>query len=162
MASKRRASRTVGRPSLYNEELAKNIVLMVRTGTPLTVAAQSQGIGRSTFFDWMRRGEVLGEDPFVEFSDRVRRAEAESHTVLVGVVRESAVQRGNWQAAMAMLRMRWPEHYAERIEHSGPGGGPIAMEIAQALEGLKDDELASIERFLAESAARGPAPADQG
>lgn len=156
------SNKPVGRPHGLTPEVGDKIVLAIRTGVPITVAAQTQGVGRSTFFDWMRRGEVFGEEPFREFSDRVRRAEAEAHTVLVGVVRTAAAGAGNWQAAMAYLKMRWPDHYAERIEHTGPGGGPIAMEIAQALEGLTDDELAGIEQWLAAGTRGTGTRTDQG
>jgi hypothetical protein len=151
-----------GRRSRLTPEVAAGIVLAVRAGDPFEVAAATQGIPRATFWDWMHRGETEGRDPYTDFSDRVRRAEAEAHTLFVGSVRRAAIDRNNWQAALAYLKMRWPNHYAERIEHTGPGGGPIALEIAQALEGLRDDELASIDRFLAEAAAGSAAEPNPG
>lgn len=143
-----------GRNTLLTPELADKIVLHVRTGVPLEVAAQAAGIGRSTFWGWMRRGEQGAQDePYLGFSQRVRTAEAETHMQLAAVPRNAAIQGGNWQAAQAYMRMRWSNHYAERIEHTGAAGGPIQMEIAQALESLTEDELAAIEAHLGGAAA---------
>jgi len=138
------------------------IVAAVRSGIPLEVAAQSQGIGVSTFFSWMKRGEGETEGIYREFMEAVRQAEAEAHMALVGTVRRAAVDKGNWQAALAYMKMRWPKHYAERYEHTGANGGPIAMEIASALEGLTEDELAGIEAHLASTAGRAAEPDPSG
>ena len=125
----------------------------------MQVAAASQGIDDKTLYDWLRagRGETSKIQPDAElmaqladFSERVAVAKAEAHVMAVGTIRQ-AIVKGNWQAAVAWIKMRYPQHYAERMEVSGPGGGPIAMEIAQALEGLTEEELASIEAHLASS-----------
>jgi hypothetical protein len=140
---------------MLTEEVMNGIVLAVRAGVPMKVAAASQGITETTLYDWMAAGEgrpakVQGSPLHSEFSEKVRKARAEAHVVAVGTIR-TAIVRGNWQAALAWIKMRYPEHYAERMEVSGPGGSPIAIEIAQALEGLTEEELASIEAHLSAS-----------
>lgn len=154
-----------GRTSRLTPEVADAIVLAVQTGAPLEVSAQSQGIPSSTFWEWMRRGE--GNDPdrppnaeMTAFAQRVRKAEAATHLLLVGTIRRSAVEQRNWEAARAMLKMRWSRYYAERTEVSGAEGGPLAVEIAQVLEGLSDVELATLRRALADGP--GDAPGDGG
>lgn len=148
-----------GRRSLFTPQVADGIVLAIRAGVPMGVAAESQGVSDKTMYDWLRagRGEPSKIDPSPEmleqlrdFSERVAVARAEAHVMAVGTIRQ-AIAKGNWQAALAWIKLRYPQHYAERMEVTGPGGGPIAMEIAQALEGLTEDELASIEAHLASS-----------
>lgn len=152
----------MGRPTELTPEIANGIILALRTGAPIEVAAESQGVAAATFYEWVRRGE--GTHPtrpstpaYAEFAERVARAKAEAHLLAVGTIR-GAINRGSWQAALAWLKMRYPKDYAERFEHTGPEGSPIAVEIAQALEGLSEEELASIEQHLAASRAAGPPP----
>ena len=147
-----------GRGTRLTSEVAEKIVTAVRSGAPLEVAAQAVGVPPGTFWEWMARGE--GRDPeregsplYADFAERVRRAEAEAHVLTVGTIRQ-AVNRGSWEAARAWLRMRWPKHYAERTEVSGPDGGAIPLEIAGVLEGLSDDDLERLARQL--RAARSP------
>ena len=142
-----------GRNTLFTKEVADGIVLALRTGVPMKVAGSSQGISETTLYDWLAAGEgrpsrITPTPELSEFSDRVRRAKAEAHLVAVGTIR-TAIIRGNWQAALAWIKLRYPQHYAERMEVTGAGGGPVAIQIAQALEALSEDELASIEAHLA-------------
>ena len=149
----------MGRPTELTPDVANGIILALRTGVPIEVACESQGVAPATFYEWLRRGE--GTHPtrpstpqYADFAEKVRRAKAEAHLLAVGTIR-GAIARGNWQAAIAWIRMRYPKDYAERVEVSGPAGSPIAIEVAQALERLTEEELASIESYL-DGAARGP------
>jgi len=151
-----------GRRTRLTPEVADGIVLAVKSGAPLEVAAQAMGIAPSTFWEWMARGEGRstrrGSPLFVEFAERVRRAEAEVHVLTVGAVRQ-AVQRGNWQASLAWMRLRWPKHYAERSEISGPEGAAIPVEIAGLLEGMSDEDLEHAYRRLRAASGGGGAGA---
>ena len=155
-----------GRGTRLTEEIGEKIVTAVRSGAPLEVAAQAVGIPPGTFWEWLARGE--GKDPdrpatplYADFAERVRRAEAEAHVLTVGTIRQ-AVQRGSWEAARAWLRMRWPSHYAERTEVSGPDGGAVPLEIAGVLEGLSDDDLDRLARRLRSSLAPGSGEGEEG
>lgn len=139
----------MGRPTLYTPELADKIVLAVRIGVPLEVAGQMNGIAASTFWLWMRKSD-LGEEPYAGFSEKVRTAEAETMGLFTGTLRGAALS-GQWQAAAAYMRMRWPKHFAERTEITGANGGPVSIEISRELEGLTDDELDAIGALFAEA-----------
>lgn len=147
-----------GRPTDLTQAIAEGIVLGVRTGAPLKVAAMAQGVRPATFLEWMARGE--GRDPdrpstplYAEFADRVRRAEAEVHMLTVATIRNAAVTRGSWDAARAWLRMRWPEDYAERTEVSGPGGEAVPLEIVGILSEMSESDLDALAARL-----RNPLP----
>lgn len=144
-----------GRESLITQEIVDGIVLAVRTGAPLKVCAAAHGISETALYDWLAAGsgrpsKVTPGPLHAELAERVGKAKAEAHLMAVGTIR-TAIARGNWQASLAWIRMRYPKHYSERVEVSGPGGGPIAFEIAAALEGLTEEELASIEAHIASS-----------
>jgi hypothetical protein len=150
----------MGRRTRLTASLEDQIVTAVRSGAPLEVAAQAVGVPPSTFWEWMARGEGRGTRPatrqYADFAERVRKAEAEVHVLTVGAVRQ-AVTRGNWQASLAWMRLRWPKHYAERSEVSGPEGRAIPLEIVGLLEGMSDEDLDAISRRL-----RNPGPGGGG
>lgn len=154
----------IGRPTDLTPEVADKVVMAVRSGAPLEVAAQSQGIAPMTFWGWMRRGE--GRDPtrpalpvFAEFAQRVRAAEATAHMEFVIPIRKRAVNREDWQAAAAYLRMRWSKNYAERTEITGAEGGPLVVQLAQMVANLDDDAIADLLNRLG-AKADPPAGAD--
>lgn len=134
-------------------DLADRIVTAAQTGAPLEVAAQSCGVPPATFWEWMARGE--GRTPkgrpsaprYADFADRVRKAEADAHLLVMGKVRQAAID-GSWQAGVAMAKMRWPKYYAERVEVSGPQGGPVA--ISPVLEQVPRHVLEEQAALLAE------------
>jgi hypothetical protein len=149
-----------GRTTRLTPKVADSIVTAVRSGAPLEVAAQAVGIPPGTFWEWMARGEDRDPDRpgsplYADFAERVRKAEAEIHVLTIGTIRNAAVQRGSWEAARAWLRMRWPKHYAERTEVSGPEGKAIPLEIAGILEGMTDDDLDRLAARLRASGAPG-------
>jgi len=157
-----------GRNTDLTPEIGEKIVTAVRSGAPLEVAAQAVGVRPSTFWEWMARGE--GKDPggrqgsplYADFAERVRRAEAEVHILTIGTIRNAAIQRQSWEAARAWLRMRWPKHYAERTEVSGPEGGAVPLEIAGILEGLSNDDLDRIAERLRASRPGGGREGEEG
>lgn len=128
----------------------------------MRVSAEAMGISETTLYDWLAAGsgkpsKCRATPLHRELSEKVRIARAEAHVAAVTTIR-SAISQGSWQAALAWIRLRYPEHYSERMEVTGAGGGPIAFEIAQALEGLTEEELASIEAHLATSGDPGATP----
>lgn len=124
----------MARPILLTPEVEATIVRFVRSGAPLEVAAQASGISPTTFWSWMAAGEgrpskVQPSEMLSAFSEKVRRAEAETHALVIGTIRTAAVTQGNWQAALAYARMRWSHFYAERVEVGSPDPDPLGSEI---------------------------------
>lgn len=138
----------MARPKL-DDETERMILLAVRAGAPMEVAAQYAGIGASTFWQWLRVGTDLAEgkpppddrfqekdqqERLVNFAERVRRAEAEAHVYVVGQIREWVPK--DPKAAVAWAKMRWAKHYAERTEITGADGGPIQVDAESTIERL--------------------------
>jgi hypothetical protein len=73
-----------GRATLLTDELQQKIVSFIRAGAWDWVAAESNGIDRQTFWEWIRRGEGR-EDPdrpvteaYAKFANAVREASAQA------------------------------------------------------------------------------------
>jgi hypothetical protein len=111
------------------------------------VAAEAAGIGRRTYYRWMKRGEQ-GEEPFADLRAQVHRARAlarigaeqrvrDEHPLSwlrLGPGRERKGQPG-WTEAVEAL----PEPEPEELEAEEPG---LMEAIAEALKevGWKEDD----------------------
>ena len=100
-----------GRPVLLSDEIADQIVTMLRAGNAATVACRAAGIGRRTFGDWMKRGEsrLTRDAPFREFRERVNEARAEAEARAVTLIATAA--REDWRAAAWYLERSFPERW---------------------------------------------------
>lgn len=131
----------MGRPTKLTPALQKRVAAAVRKGATREIAAASAGIAASTFFDWMARGEAC-EARFSEFSEAVKKAEAECAMAALGQIQTAS--RKTWTAAAWLLERRYRQGYAQpqkvQHEHSGPGGKPISVDVQRrdlALEMLE-------------------------
>ncbi len=121
----------------------------------LTKAAQLAGVTRGLHYRW------LAEDP--DYVREFNQARAE----LVDLLIDEAVRRAREgtqrpvfyqgeqcgvvleysDALMIALLKAWAPEFRDKVEHSGPGGGPIALS-AERLKLLSDDELAALTGLL--------------
>lgn len=154
----------MGRPHELTPETAKRIVDAIRLGNYAVVACQLAGITETTYYRWLERGEdkeqpdgswTLGEEPFREFRESVKRAEAEAEAMAVGTL--VVASRANASDALRFLERRYPKRWrpSYTTEVTGADGGPIAIELARTLEGMSDADLAAARRALAD-VAEGP------
>ena len=112
---------TTGRRPKLTPSRYKRIVSALKTGNFVTVAAAYGGIGRTTFYRWMNRGQAEGRGRFYRFYKAVRRALAHAEVHAVGVIRRAMAT--NWQAAMTWLERRHPQRW-RRINRSEAGVDP--------------------------------------
>lgn len=143
----------MARPTKLTDETAERIIQAVRAGSYVSHAAEYAGVHRDTVYGWLERGKKeqarLAADPkakpdaneaiFVEFSDRVMRAEAEA--LIEAVAAWKTAGRSDWRAAKEWLARRHGDEWGDRakIEHTGPEGGPITLAGLERLMGLNDD-----------------------
>src|SRR5262245_54122719 len=107
MVEKRKSA---GRPTKFNEQVAKTILDYIRMGCYLETAAQTAGIDRITLYEWTCRGE-RGESPFADFVRELRIAQGESEVRDLRNISQAA-ENGIWQAAAWKLERRHPERWA--------------------------------------------------
>jgi transposase len=139
-----------GRPGKLTAAVQARIVDAVRAGSRREEAAAAAGIARSTLQGWLARGEAANAPArFQNFAAAVRQADAEWEVAAVEAI-GSAAADGDWRALAWLLERRRPERWGRttRLEHSGPEGGPIAVEDKLDLSKLDAAELASLQHLL--------------
>ena len=139
--------RPIGRPTLYRPELCDQIIAAMGEGLSLEAAAAACGVGPRTAFTWQTQHD--------EFRQAVE--EGRTKSLLFWERRAIALTKGEaGNAAVITLGLKnrsraasgW--HDAQRLEHSGPNGGPMQHEVGPSLDlkVLSDDELAELEALL--------------
>jgi transposase len=94
--SKRRGIRSRGRKTVLTRQLQEKICQLIRAGTYDYVAAEASGISRTTFFDWVRRGEGRSDrataPAYVQFVNAIRLAHAEARAAAEVTVKKTDVK----------------------------------------------------------------------
>ena len=83
------------------------------------------------------------EQPYLDFSDAIERAESESQVIAVNYLMKAVPTAPN--AAIAWLERRFPREWqrSERHELSGPDGGPVQVEDFRLRLAERAEELAA-------------------
>jgi len=110
----------MGRPLKLTAKLREAIAKRVRGGNYPEVAAQCEGIARSTFYLWQSQGradQAAGkETEFSEFLDAIARSRAECEAELLEQVRKAVDKQGNAKDAKWLLERRSPERWGRRVD----------------------------------------------
>lgn len=153
----------MARPTKLTKALIEQVANLMRAGNYAETAAAFAGIAKSTLFQWLRDGardSAAGKHTMLaQFSDSVKRAEAQAEASALSRIRLSAEK--SWQADAWFLERRFSNRYAMhskvQAEITGKEGGPI--EHRYDFSHLSDEE---VQRELetaavaeAESIARG-------
>ena len=115
-----------GRPTKLTPEVQDLIVDGINAGLTLGLTCARAGVARSTFYDWLEKGEAAKSGALMEFSDTVSRARADSALRLVSQITLQAPT--DWRAAAFLLERRFPDDYGKRSEVTGKDGGPVKVE----------------------------------
>jgi hypothetical protein len=139
------------RPTALTPALQERICLAIRAGAPPETAAVYAGIGKSTYYAWMKRGE-RGAGPFVEFREAIKKALAEFEVHTVAIVRQAAPQ--DWKAAMTLLERRFPDRWGrrDRVDHTHRLEEQVERLVRD--KGLDEEQAAKLRDFAAERLKR--------
>lgn len=123
----------MGRPTKLTTEVQDRIIQALKAGNYIETAAEYAGIGKTTFYRWMEQGEQASQGIYREFRDAVMRARAEAEARSVALIQKAAPD--DWRAAAWWLERAFPDRWGPRqkLEHSGPEGGPIPAEVRVTL-----------------------------
>jgi transposase len=117
------------RPTKLTPQIRDHIAAAIRSGNYADAAAKSAGIGETTYYQWLKRGESNAkvDRPFREFREAIKKAEGEAEVHAVALVRQAMPD--NWQAAMTWLERRFPDRWRRRdaVAVEGSGGGPVRI-----------------------------------
>lgn len=123
----------MGRPTKLTPEVQDRIIQALKAGNYVETAAEYAGIGKTTFYRWMEQGKQASRGIYREFRDAVMRARAEAEARNVAIIQKAAPD--DWRAAAWWLERAFPDRWGPRqkLEHSGPEGGPIPAEVRVTL-----------------------------
>jgi hypothetical protein len=102
----------LSRNTKCTEPVTEAVRLALIHGMTFESACECGGISKQTGYDWLKRGES-GEEPFLTFSDAVKKAQALGEYALVRTIQDATVK--HWQAAAWLLERRFPEKWGRRI-----------------------------------------------
>ncbi len=115
-----------GRPTSYRPEMCQRVIDLMAQGRSLDGCAALLGVNPDSLYQWQHRHP--------EFAEAVRSGRAAATSFwedrLLDIAKGGS---GNAQAIQWALRNRsraasgW-HHDSQRLEHSGPAGGPVAVE----------------------------------
>jgi len=100
-----------GRKTKLTPELQEEVVKRIRAGNYIQVSCEAVGIGVSTYFEWLKKGEE-GKKPYTEFTEAIKKAESEAQVNYVATVASHATDQ--WQAAAWCLERRFPDKWGRR------------------------------------------------
>ena len=92
--------------------------MLVKSGVLIYVAAEANGVSRSTVHVWMKRGERRGkaDAPYRAFAVAIEQARAEAESDLVARMRQAS-SSGSWRATAWLLERMAPERWARARNH---------------------------------------------
>jgi len=140
-----------GRPTKLTKELTEEVAKYLRAGNYIETTAALVGINRDSIYEWLKRGaaeqERLMKNPrarlrkreeiFVEFSDTVKKAQAQSEAMLVGLVGKAAEK--NWPAAAWRLERKFPDKWGRTERNVAAAQDDPVKELAKQIEDLRSD-----------------------
>jgi len=100
------------RPTKLTAKVRSGIVEAVGLGASLCTAAAAVGVGSSTLYRWIKRGQRAerGDAIYIKFLDAVAEASAKAELADLATIRRAA-DGGDWRAAAWRLKHTNPERY---------------------------------------------------
>lgn len=152
---------------MLTQELSARLEKILRLGATVKDACAYCGIAPQLFYEWMKRGEDLQENPpesptdneqaYADFAGRMKKARALTRIQAVQTVKRAF--RNAWQPAAWYLERTAPEDYGRRVVTNeitlAPMPDATGMRDASAIraEAGGSDRLALILATLAQSGA---------
>ena len=96
-------------PNIQEKKVQDKLITLLLDGNYPLVAADACGIPRSTFIQWMKRGQEEEEGPYFEFFNRVQSSSAQVEIQMVKCLKEAAEE--NWKANLEFLQRRYPDRW---------------------------------------------------
>jgi hypothetical protein len=105
----------MARPTKLTPETQDAIIKALSIGATYKDAAEAAGVHYDTFNEWMKLGEEQKRGKFSEFSELVRRTEAQTRNNFVYTI-ATAANKGDWRAAEAYLKRRDRANWGDNVD----------------------------------------------
>jgi transposase len=141
-----------GRPTKLTKELIEEIAQYLRAGNYIETTAALVGIHRDSIYEWLKRGNAeiervsksnrarirKREEIFVEFTDTVKKAQAQAEAMLVGLIGQAAQK--NWTAAAWRLERKYPDKWGRTERNVATAQDDPVKDLAKQIQDLRDDK----------------------
>jgi predicted DNA-binding protein YlxM (UPF0122 family) len=141
-----------GRPTKLTKELINEIAQYLRAGNYIETTAALVGVHRDSIYEWLKRGNAeiervsksnrarirKREEIFVEFTDTVKKAQAQAEAMLVGLIGQAAQK--NWTAAAWRLERKYPDKWGRTERNVATATDDPVKELAQQIQDLRNDK----------------------
>lgn len=148
-----------GRITKLTPKLRESICQALRAGNYIETAAAMNGIAKSSYYLWLRRGarerERLdkskrarpkkSERPYLLFSDAVKKAEAQSEAMSVARIAKAG-QEGAWQAEAWRLERKYPDRWGRKLR--------VDESVNQSIEVTVDERRAAVVSLIGDPDVR--------
>lgn len=102
----------MGRRLKLTPEIQTKLSSAIAAGNYHEVACDLVGVGTTTFYNWMKKGEKSSSGKFREFWESIKKAEAVAEAKRIKLITDAAEQ--NWQAAAWYLERRYPNKWGRQ------------------------------------------------
>jgi hypothetical protein len=118
----------MGKKTKLTPAVQKKIVDAIAAGNYDYIAAQAAGICKDTFYHWLKQGETATGGIYSDFSDAVKKAEADAEQRNAFLIQKAAAD--TWTAAAWWLERKHPSRWAktDKFQHTGKDGETIKFE----------------------------------
>ncbi len=128
--SERGTTRPANRPTKLTMQRQENIAAMLERGHSVAAACRCNGIGTSTFYQWLDRGDDQEEGIFADFADRVAHARGVGEADLVDELVETCREKGDTRTMLSIIKSRYPESWGDA--EAADEGGTVNIHLSPA------------------------------
>ena len=106
------------RTSKLTPQMIDKLAKIVREGHYIVTACQAAGIHKTTFYDWLTKGDKEIERGVTSLNTHliyaIKKAEAQAEQDLLSVIKDKAINGKEWLPAMTILERRHPERWGRK------------------------------------------------
>ena len=120
----------MARPSKFTPEVTETIIKALQIGATYKDAAEAAGVDYDTYNEWIKAGKAAKSGRFYEFSEAVRKSEAQARLNYLSTIAQAAA-KGDWKAAEAFLKRRDRANWGDVVDVTS-GGQAITLVVKYA------------------------------
>lgn len=134
-------------PQLLTPGVRAKLVEAILDGLSHTQAARYAGINPNTLTKWIRKGEAARSGAEHDLVRIIEVAEAQLERALVVAIKTAAFG-GDWRAAEALLKRRFPDRWGDRQRIDHHVIAEEAEKLAEAYPELEKAEIVALAQEL--------------
>lgn len=100
----------VGRPTILNEEIIKQLYNCILIGMSILRACNYVGISKDTFYEWKKKGMANPDSIYGLLLENIAKAEAGGELKLISDIQKDQ----SWQSKAWILERRYPEEWSKK------------------------------------------------